>query len=208
MIYLISGSPRAGKSTLSRMLAKKLSISYLSTDNIRPMLWAQYKGREKDEKFPFEKMFSAEKIDDYYKKYSHAEIFKADLIETKTIWKSTESFINYLLLCNMDYIVEGLHLLPKLLKKYQKDKRVKILYLVKTDSDQIYTGLIKNKKSAHHDWLVHNAKHDETLAIAAKSISEYGKYFVRETDKYGFLCINTESDFHYKLQEASDCLEK
>ncbi len=206
MIYLISGSPRAGKSTLSRLLAKKLNIGYLSTDNIRPMLWAQYAGAEKDKRFPFEKMFDANKIDAYYRKYSHAEIFKADLVETKSIWISTKSLIDYMLLCKMDYIIEGLHLLPSLIKNYKDNKNVRIIYLVKTDAEKIYQGLLKNKGSQHHDWLVDNAKSDKTLAIASQSISEYGKYFTKETKKYDLPCINTEDKFISKIKETCDYL--
>ncbi len=208
MLYLISGSPRAGKSTLSRMLAKKLNIGYLSTDNIRPMLWALYKGKEKDRLFPFEKMFDPTDIDTYYQKYSHKEIFAADLIETKSIWKSTESLIDYFLLCNMDYIVEGIHLLPKLVKKYRGDNRIKIIYLIKSDKDKILDGLKRNKDNKHHDWLAHNAKHEETLATASESIALYGQYFEKEAKKYGLECINTEDGFKSKLGLACDWLEK
>ncbi len=202
MIYLISGSPRAGKSTLSRNLAKKLNIGYLSTDNIRPILWALYKGKEKNAKFPFEKMFQVDKMDEFYNKYSPAEIFKADIVEAKTIWIGASELIDYLLLCNMDYILEGVHLLPRYLKKYKDNKNVKIIYLVKCIGEEIYDGLLKNKGGKHNDWLADNIKSDEVLRTAAESLAVYGKYFVKECAMFGLECVNTEEDFVQELKLA------
>lgn len=85
MIYLISGSAWAGKSLLAKKLGEKLHIPYLTIDDLRPVIMAYFKGEFKNINFPFEKMFSVKKIDDYYQKYSSQEIFQADLKEIKTM---------------------------------------------------------------------------------------------------------------------------
>ena len=49
MIYLIGGSPRSGKTTLSKKLAKELDIPYISTDYLRLVAMEYFKGEDKSE---------------------------------------------------------------------------------------------------------------------------------------------------------------
>ncbi|MFA5993533.1 MAG: hypothetical protein WC823_01085 [Parcubacteria group bacterium] len=205
MIYLISGSPRAGKSTLSRKMGEELRIPYLSIDNIRPIVMAYFDGEEAKQRFPFMQMFDADKIDEYFRKYSDQEIFAADMKEVESVWPGTEALIDYLLVCKMDYIIEGIHLLPNLMEKYKNNQDVSIIYLVKTDEEKILAGLYQNT-SRHHDWLMGNTQNEETIRLAAKSLVIYGEYYTAEAKKYGFECINTEEDFVDKLKQARDYL--
>lgn len=129
MIYLIGGSPRGGKSILSRELAKKFNIPYISTDNLRPVILPYFKKR-KFEYFPFEKIFNIRNIDNYFKKYTGHEMLNADIKEAKTMWPGVKNLIKYLLKCKMDYIIEGVDLLPYFVKQFKKEKNVKIAYLI------------------------------------------------------------------------------
>ena len=205
MIYLIGGSPRGGKSILSRKLSKKLNIPYLSTDNIRPIVMAYYKGKNRYKKFPFEKMFDEGEIDHYFTHYTKAQILKADLVEARTIWPGVQELIDFLLKCKMDYIIEGVHLLPNLVKRYRGNRQVKIVYLTKMDEEKIYHGIFKNKNS---DWLLDNIKDKRNIRFAARSLCAYGKYFLRETKRYGYKCLNTEDDFRGQLNKAADSLRQ
>ncbi|MFA5986747.1 MAG: hypothetical protein WC819_05365 [Parcubacteria group bacterium] len=205
MIYLISGSPRAGKSTLSRELGDKLKIPYLSVDNIRPIIMPYFKADEREKKFPFMKMFNADKIDDFFRNYTDQEIFDADMTEITSVWPGVESLIDHLLLCKMDYIIEGTHLLPHLVKKYKDNTNIKIMYLVKIHKEEILKGLYQNT-SQYHDWLMGNTKNEETIKFAAKSLIVYGKYFSEEAKKHGLMCINTEDNFEDRLTQAKDIL--
>lgn len=206
MIYLIGGSARAGKSLLAKKLGQKLLIPYLTIDDLRPVIMAYFKGNEKQANFPFERMFDVKKIDEYYQKYSSQEIFQADLKEIKAMWPGVKALINHLLACKVDYVLDGIYLLPSLVKCYENSKNVKIIYLVKTDEEKIYEGLFKNTNN--HDWLLGNTKNKETIRLAAKSVSDYGKFFSREADKYGFEHINTEDDFLKKQRRAIEYLVK
>ncbi len=205
MIYLISGSPRAGKSTLSRKMGEELRVPYLSIDNIRPIVMAYFKGEEAKQRFPFMHMFDAAKIDEYFQKYSDQEIFAADMKEIESVWLGTEALIDYLLVCKMDYILEGIHLLPTLMEKYKNNPDVRIIYLVKTDVEKILAGLYQNT-SQHHDWLMGNTQNEETIRLAAKSLVIYGEYYTAEAEKHGFEHVNTEDDFVGKLEYAKDYL--
>lgn len=127
MIYLIGGSPRSGKSILSRKLAKKLDIGNISTDNLRPVVMPYFSKKDGFIHFPFEKMFDAANVNDYFEKYTGKQILKADIKEARTIWPGVKNWIDYLLKCKIKYIVEGVHLLPFLVEQYKKRKKYKNL---------------------------------------------------------------------------------
>ena len=204
MIYLIGGSPRGGKSILAKKLSRILNVPYISTDDLRCVVLPYFKGNDRGKNFPFIKMFDSVGIDKFFKSYTGKEILNADLKESKSIWPGIESLIDHLLSCKMDCIIEGIHLLPNLIKKYKKNKNVKFAFVNKLDIKKIYQGLLKN----NNDWLVSNTKNKGTLSLAAKSLNVYGKFFLRETDKYGFKCFNTEDNFQEIIQNAFEYLQK
>ncbi|PIR44296.1 hypothetical protein COV23_00670 [Candidatus Wolfebacteria bacterium CG10_big_fil_rev_8_21_14_0_10_31_9] len=204
MLYLIGGSPRGGKTILSRKLSKALNVPYVSTDNLRLVVLPYFKGKDKDKNFPFIKMFDSAAIDKFFQLYTGQEMLKADLREARSIWPGMESFIEHLLVCKMDYIIEGIHLLPNFVKKYKGNENVNIAFLTKIDEEKIYKGLLQHKNNS--DWLMDNTKNKETILLAAKSLYDYGKFFLKETEKYGFKCFNTEDNFLDKIQKASDYL--
>jgi 2-phosphoglycerate kinase len=206
MIYLIGGSPRSGKSILSRKLSKKLNIPYMSTDNLRPIILPYFPKKEQSVNFPFEKMFNSNKIDNYFIKYSGKEILKADLTEAKNCWAGEKNLIGHLLLCKMDYVIEGVHLLPSLIKEFKKNKNIKVVYLTKKNKQKIFEGLIKNKKN--NDWMSSHTKKKEILWKAAESIAVYNDYFEREVKKYNFAIFNSDDHFEKVIKKAISYLVK
>ncbi len=204
MIYLIGGCPRGGKSILSRKLSKVLNVLYISTDNLRLVVKPYFKGKDRDKNFPFIKMFDSVTIDKFFLKYSGQEQLEADLTEAKSTWPGIKSLIDHLLVCKTDYVIEGIHLLPSFVNLYKDNKNVRIVFIVKLDEEKIYQGLLKNKNTS--DWLTDNTKNKDTIKMAAKSLVDYGKFFLAETEKYGFKCFNTEDNFLDKIQKASDYL--
>jgi 2-phosphoglycerate kinase len=204
MIYLIGGSPRGGKSILSRKLSKTLSVPYISTDNLRLVILPYFKGKEKDKNFPYIKMFDLANIDKFFLRYSGQEMLRADIKEAKSIWPGVKSLIDHLLAYKMDYIIEGVHLLPNFVKEYKDNKNIKIAFLAKLDEEKIYQGLLRNKNNG--DWITDNTKDKKVISMAAKSLYYYGKFFLKETKKYGLKCFNTEDNFLDKIQAASDYL--
>jgi 2-phosphoglycerate kinase len=200
MIFLIGGSPRGGKSILGRRLAKKLNIGHLSTDNIRPIVIPYFPKRDFLEKFPFENMLIRNDFEKFFKKYSGQEMLRADIKEARTIWPGVRNLIEYLLKCEMDYVIEGAHLLPSLVRKFKNNKNIKIIFLTKKDERRIYEGFIKNKN--RNDWVTDNIRDEEIIVKAAKAMADYYPYFVRETEKYHFKMINTDTNFKVKIEEG------
>ena len=81
-------------------------------------------------------------------------------------------------------------------------ENVKIVFLTKLNADKILKGLVKNKQNG--DWLIDNIKDKKSLPIAAKYLSDYGKYFKEETKKYDFKCFNTEDDFLSQINKITN----
>lgn len=200
MLYLIGGSPRGGKSILSRKLSKKLNTPYLSTDNIKPIVMAYFKGENKHKHFPTKKMFDYTAVDKFFKNYNGRQYLSAGLKEAKSIWPGARLLILQLLLCKMDYIIEGVHLLPNLVNEFKGNRNVKVIFLTKTNEEKIYNGLLKNKDKK--DWIMSNIKNKDIIRLAAKSFCIYGEYFLKESKKYRFKYFNTEDNFQSQLNEA------
>ncbi|OGF36670.1 hypothetical protein A2468_02890 [Candidatus Falkowbacteria bacterium RIFOXYC2_FULL_46_15] len=163
-----------------------------------------FKGKDKGKNFPYIKMFNLAAVDKFFLRYSGQEMLKADIKEAKSIWPGTISLIDHLLACKMDYIIEGVHLLPNFVKEYKDNKNVKIVFLTKIDEKKIYQGLLRNKNNG--DWIRDNTKDNKVVTMAAKSLYVYGKFFLKETGKYGLKCFKTEDNFLDKIQKASDYL--
>lgn len=205
MIYIISGSPRGGKTTLAKKLSLRLSIPYFSTDYLRLMLipysspWV-----ERDTHFPFEKMCDASGIASLYRDYSGHDLLDADIVESDFLWTGIDTFISFLLQTWQDYILEWSHFLPRLVSKYKDEASVRIVYLTKTDEEKIFDGLVNNR--GNNDWIADNIHDDSTLRLAASWLAEYGKYFEVESAKYWLTSISTENDFSETLERVLDML--
>ena len=196
MIYLIGGTPRSGKSILSRKLSRKLNVPYISTDNIIPIVNPYFKKHTRDKIFPLNLISISELLE----KYSGKDMLSFDLTEAKAIWPGTKQLIYHLIECKMDYIIEGVHLLPHLVKEFKHNHNIKILFLAKFDEEKIYKGFFKNLNNS--DWIIEHAKDDDTIRSAAKSLSVYGVYFKKEIKKHNFELINTEYYFSRQINKA------
>jgi len=201
MIYLIGGSPRSGKTILSRKLSKKLDIQHISTDILRLFMIACLEGDDKYKYFPFEQMFDqAGTVNTFYKETSGNKMLSADIKEAENLMPGILAFIEYFKNAGTDYIIEGVHFLPRLIKHLKEGEGTKIVILGKSDSDKIYRGLIENK--GKDDWIADNINDNKTLLQAAKSIAQYGEYFGLESVKYELKFINTEDNFLDKIENA------
>ena len=127
-------------------------------------------------------------------------MLKFDIVEAKSIWPGVKQLISHLLECKMDYIIEGVHLLPNLVKEFKSNRNIKIVFLTKYNEEKILSGIFKNKNNS--DWILDNVKNKSTVRLAAKSMSTYGIYFLKETKNQNFKCINTEDNFRSQLNQA------
>lgn len=209
MIYLIGGSPRCGKTILSKKLAQKLGVQWFACDALRPVVMAYTPKEEYAEKFPVVKMYDDNECDNdvFFEENSAEEILNADIIEAKTLWRGIKEFIGHKAVVEKDIIIEGVQLLPELIDELRKEKYFKdtrIVYLTKEDEQKILDGFAKN--TSGFDWLTQNIKDNETLPRAARMVKVYSEYFNKEAKKYGFEVFNTDYDFEKNLEKAITCL--
>lgn len=200
MIYLIGGSPRCGKTILSKRIARERKISYISTDILRAVILSSTPKPEINKKFPQVKMKTPD-TKFRFEVYSPRELLKAQIKESESMWPGINAFIDSIIYRHQDCVLEGVHLLPKYISKLKKSKDVKIIYLVKTDLQKIIKGFEYN--SQEPDWMYPGIKGDENrLTQAAEMVESKSTYFIKETNKYKLKTINTEVNFERKLQEA------
>lgn len=132
MIYLIGGSPRSGKTILSKKLSEKLAVPYISTDVLRLFMVACLKHDDKYNYFPFEKMFDlSAAVDTFYEENSGDDMLAADLKEAENLMPGIIAFIDYFKKSNVNYIIEGVHFLPSLIANLKGDEGIRIIMLTK-----------------------------------------------------------------------------
>ena len=104
-------------------------------------------------------------------------------------------------------ILEGWQILPSLLQTLvtpENQDKLKVIFLYKSDVEHIVFGLKAN--TAKIDWVLRNAKEENTLSAIAKMISYFGGYTEKEAKQYNFRSVNTDVDFKEKIKESLELL--
>lgn len=205
MIYLIGGSPRCGKTTT----AKKLLMSWISTDTIESILASNTAKKDLDRLFPKGVIRKKTKYsnDIMYSSYSSKEIVGLYIKQSKASWKAIETMVSCELNEGHDYVIEGHQIHPNLMdmliKKYGK-KNIVSLVLTRFDKDEIVSGCKKHK--AKSDWFIQKTKNEDTFYKIAEMIKAYSEFFEKEAEKFGIKVINMDGDFNEQLKKVTDYL--
>ena len=210
MIYLIGGSPRCGKTILAKKISREKRIPFISTDAIRQIILHSTPRSEIKKKFPQELLSKHKGKFFRFEVYPPIQLLKAQIKEAETMWPGVKAFIEQSIMHKQDFIIEGMHLLPKLVKRLRGAeiwKDVRIVYLVKENLDLIVDGFSQNPNK--HDWMYPSIKNDRArLLSAAKMVQAKGEYLSKEAKKHTFKVINTEVNFEKKLEETQKFLFK
>lgn len=196
MVYLVGGAPRCGKTILSKAIAKEKGISWLSTDSIWAIVTATTPVSQLKKKFPYRKYD--------FRKDPPGTILKAEITESKTLWPAIEALIKDLVDRHEDYVIEGVHLMPELVRELKGTrywKEIHLVYLVKESIGAIKDGFTRNISA--HDWLAPLLKNEKVFERAAWMIQTKANHVVKMAKKFHFDVINTETDFEGKIQTLS-----
>ena len=202
MIYLISGAPRCGKTILSKKITVSQRIPLLSTDSISPIIVKYIPKSQLKKKMPSEFSKGSEYI-------SSRRSLEIDIIEARTMWSGIKALIKELDSSKQDYIIEGVHLLPKLVMQLKKEKywkNIKSIYLIKKDPYKIIKGFCINK--GDFDWVRRCLSDKHKIQNIAEMVKLKSLYFEKEAKKYKLKIINTERNFTSQLNLARKFLIK
>jgi len=207
MIYLIGGSPRCGKTILAKKIASSKKLSWITTDAIRPIILNSLPKTQIKSRFPQSTMKTpSNKF--RFDIYSHKAINDAQWIEAKTMWPGTKALISHLVGREQDYVIEGIHLLPKFINELKNTdywKSIRAVYLVKKDLNRIIEDFPKNKNE--YDWMLPAIIGDiSRLKKAAKMVQTKSDYLCKEAKKYNLKVFNTDANFEQKLRDAQNYL--
>jgi 2-phosphoglycerate kinase len=212
MIYLIGGPPKCGKTTLAKVMSKKLGIPWVSSDTLQVVSRAYVlKHVSKDrahELYPL----NAQKFptnDERYTRSTPVQIAKDYIKQARASYDAIDMFSICEITDGNDYVVEGYHVTPqlasKLMKKYGK-KHFRAIFLVKSDIELFVNDA--RKSTTPHDWILRKTKKNETVYLIAEMVRYYGEYVVREAKKYNFKILNMDIHFNNKIEGAIALLVK
>lgn len=208
MIYLIGGSPRVGKTNLAEALAIKTSFPYFSLDHVTSVITPFIPEQEYATKLPlFAARLRKETVDVFYANHSTEQIVNFYLRSAETYWAGIANFIRYAVEDEHDLILEGWQILPHLLQSLvtpENQDKLKIIFLYKNNVEHIVSGLKAN--TAKIDWVLRNAKEENTFSAIAKMISYFGDYIEKEAKQCNFRSVDTDIDFKQKIKESLELL--
>lgn len=132
-VILIGGAPTAGKSTMAGLIAKKLNIPWISTDQIREIMRVTARREDMPKLFTPEG-YTAEK---FLTEFSAEEIVRMEMEQGEAAWIGIKKIIEDDYTWKDGFVVEGVNILPHLVKKdFGDDKNVKAVFLVDEDADR------------------------------------------------------------------------
>lgn len=196
MIYLIGGPPRSGKSTLAHKLSRKLRCPEISVDWLRSVVLPYLNDQDKVA------------IENILFQGEDGKATHTDVDEAAVLWPAVKSFVEDKARWQGDFVIDGIHLLPKYLHTINEDKKpnVRIIFVVKADEEKILSGF-DEVRIRKNDWLLKKNWNDkEYLKRTAQDIAARGQYFTSEAQKYHFTVINTEDNFEEKINTLTERL--
>ncbi len=120
------------------------------------------------------------------------------------MWPGIKALINQLIDCDQDYIIEGVHLLPKFISEFKKSpsrKRIRVLYLIKEKPEDIRRGLFK--ETDEYDWLRPSLKDERVVENIVRMIRLKSAFIERQAKRYGFKVVNTDKGFSATIRRYS-----
>lgn len=102
--------------------------------------------------------------------------------------------------------MEGYYIEPELVAELNEryPNKLKSIYLIKSDKEKFVADI--RKSTTPNDWIIARTNNKETYGKIAKMICKYGKFFEKESEKYGFKVMNMDNDFNNKINKTIEYL--
>lgn len=205
-VYLIGGPPKCGKTTLAKVLSKKLQIPWISADTLQNIAYTYLPKKDHAKYFPHSHL-ERKNNDQFYSEYSSKTIIEKYIKQGKTSYKAIRMMAETSIVDEDDYIVEGYQVTPEvvyqIIKKFGS-KSIRTVFLVKHNEKEFIKHV--HKSTTPNDRIIRSTKKEETFPKIAKMISEYSKYFEKEAKKYKLTVLKMDNDFDNQIEKAIDLL--
>lgn len=213
MIYLIGGSPRAGKSTLSRMISKELGCSFIALDIISKGLIETFKVFTPE--FNYLQLFrdrglylESGRNRNLYLNYKPEVMLEAHKTEATGSWPLLRVWIERQIKFypNLDLVFEGYQLLPELVSELVETypDQIKYTFLIQTDQQAIRENISNDFSPGN--WANQPEYTEQIKDNIVHFLSLIGMYLENQSDKYGLSLINTEMEFIKKLEQTKKAI--
>lgn len=183
-IILIGGAPTTGKSTIAQLVAKKLSIPWISTDQIREIM------RTVARRTDFPKLFNPEgyTAERFLNEFSAEQIVKIEMDQGEAVWPIIKKFIQEDYTWEEGFIVEGIGLLPHLIAKDLKNKKnIRAVFLVDENADRI-----RHVVFTRGLWDDAHTYSDDVKEREVEWASLFSHKIKKEAEKYSYPCIEVK----------------
>lgn len=203
-LYLIGGTPRTGKTTLSTRFLEKRPIFATSTDGIRYMLRNLLKSEAVPELFRFAKYISNDSEITDRIMTNHQKALDIQTVESRIVWRSIKSFIQSYLEDGQDLLIEGVAIMPEFIKDLDCDLRVVFLGNQSGNHVATITHFARNNL---HDWM--HDLNNETIISFAELNKTYSHFIQQEASKYDLPYVEIHDDtFDVDIELALNILLK
>lgn len=174
MIYVISGTPRCGKTTLAKMVRQRIDSQVIATDGFMKSL---------------QQNLEKEWLPDLFF-HTREIIYEDHAIETKitgargrdaVIWKFIVPYIKEAIFTHDDVLVEGT-IWPDMLKNLDEEHRA--VFLVDTDENH-FERLMQIRENAYHSNWMKDFPQERMVEFAKFNLARSEEY-VRLCEKHGY----------------------
>jgi 2-phosphoglycerate kinase len=188
-VYLIGGTPRAGKTTLTMRFLKEHPIMAASTDAIRYTLRRVIRELDEPDLFHLGKYTSNDPERRAYLKSNPLDVVDVQNKESAVVWRSVVNFINSNLEDGFDVLIEGIAVLPELVAQLECEYSAIFLG---NQSEQHFQTILNSARSNENDWM-HDLE-DETIEAFATFNQAFSKYIEQEASNHGMTYVEVRDD--------------
>jgi len=197
-VILIGGAPTAGKSTTAGLIAKRLNVPWISTDQIREIMRVTAR-REDMLKLFTPEGYTAEK---FLTEFSAEEIAQMEMEQGEAAWVGIKKIIEDDYTWKDGFVVEGVNILPHLVKQdFGDDENIRAVFLVDEDADRtrhvVFTRGLWDDAHTYSDDV--KEKEVEWSLLFSHKIKT-------EAEKHGYPCVEVTKN-HSDLESVLKVLE-
>ncbi|HLP44075.1 MAG TPA: AAA family ATPase [Candidatus Nanoarchaeia archaeon] len=180
-VILIGGAPTTGKSTIAKLLSKKLGVPCISTDDVREQM------REKTDSEKNPALFKAVQYsaEEFLNKFSPQEIVDIEREEGEVVWTEIKKIVDRSEEGGESIVVEGVAVLPHLVARdFPAVEYVRPIFLVDHDVDRIRKVIFSRGL-----WDDAHTYSDDVKEKEVKWAALFNSWLESEAKKFGFQTV-------------------